>query len=194
MTSVSSAAKPLRLDAERNRAAIVTAAAAVYAERGCHASLEEVAKVAGVGVGTVYRRFPNKGLLIEALLEDTMREYAERTEGFAEMARAEPWQAFCDHVLSLAEMQAADRAFSEVIVDPSMSSDAFREHHRRALRASLMLTVRAEAAYVLREDFHHQDLLILTRACHGVITAGTAGDTAGPRRLAELFLAGVCRR
>lgn len=185
--------KPLRLDAERNRAAILTAAATVYAERGSHPSLEEVAKLAGVGVGTVYRRFPTKGLLIEALLEATMRDYAERIEAFAVQAETEPWEAFRGHVMSLVHMQANDRAFSEVIADPTSSSDAFRDHHDRALRASLALTARAQSAGVLREDFHHRDLLILTRASHGIVAAGDPEDVGDPVRLAELFLDGLRR-
>jgi hypothetical protein len=91
-------------------------------------------------------------------------------------------------------MQAKDRAFSEVIADPTSSSDAFRDHHHRALRASLALTARAQTAGVLREDFHHRDLLILTRASHGVVTAGDAEDVGDPVRLAELFLDGLRRR
>lgn len=193
MGTSSAPVKRLRLDAARNRAAILAAAATVYAERGCHTSLEEVAKLAGVGVGTVYRRFPSKDLLIEALLEDAMRGYAERTEAFAAQAETEPWEAFRGHVLSLVHTQARDRAFSEVIADPTSSSNAFRDHHRRALRASLALSARAQDAGVLREDFRHRDLLILTRAVHGVVAAGGPGDIDGPVRLAELLLSGLQR-
>lgn len=186
-----SSTKPLRVDAERNRAAILAAAASVYADRGCETSLEEVARIAGVGVGTVYRRFPNKGLLIEALLEGTMRDYAEQTEACALRADTEPWDAFREHVYSIVTMQATDLAFSEVISDPSSSSDAFREYHRRALRASMALAAKAQAAGVLRPDFNHRDLLILTHASHGVVAASQTAGITRARRLAELVLAGM---
>jgi AcrR family transcriptional regulator len=189
--SASVPSKPLRLDAERNRAAILEAAAVIYAERGCETSLEEVAKLAGVGVGTVYRRFPNKALLIEALVEGVMREHAEQTEEFAKLVETEPWEAFRKHVLSLVSLQARDRAFSEVISQPASSSETFRAHHSRAFRASLLLTSKARAAGVLRADSHHRDLLILTHAVNGVTAASAPGDTSRSLRLAELFLAGT---
>jgi AcrR family transcriptional regulator len=184
-------ARRLRSDAERNREAILEAATAVYAEQGCETSLEAVAKLAGVGVGTVYRRFPNKSALIEALLEDTMREYAERTEAAAAQADAEPAAAFREHVVSLVTAQARDRAFSEVIAAPGAMSTSFREYHRRALRASLSLVAKAKAAGVLRSDFEHRDLLLLTVANHGLVVANAAGDLRPSLRLAELVLAGM---
>lgn len=188
MSTTSPAPRPLRTDAERNREAILAAAAVVYADRGCETSLEAVAKLAGVGVGTVYRRFPNKGLLIEALLEGSMRDYAEKTEAAAALARTEPWAAFREHVLTLVTKQAVDRAFSEVVSDPSTSSEAFRTYHRRALRASLALMATAKKAGVLRPDAEHRDLLLLTRANHGVVQASPVGDTTSSLRLAGLLL------
>jgi AcrR family transcriptional regulator len=184
-------ARRLRSDAERNREAILEAAAAVYAEQGCETSLEAVAKLAGVGVGTVYRRFPNKEALLEALLEGAMREHAERTEEAAARADTEPAAAFRDHVVSLVTAQARDRAFSEVIAAPGTMSSSFREHHRRALRASLSLVAKAKAAGVLRPDFEHRDLLLLTAANHGLVVTASSGDVLPSLRLAELMLAGI---
>src|SRR5581483_435879 len=82
--------RPLRKDAERNRQRILRAAADVFTARGFEATLDDVAHHAGVGVGTVYRRFPNKEALAEAL-------FHERLDGLvrlAERALAEPdaWQ------------------------------------------------------------------------------------------------------
>src|SRR5215472_15564132 len=64
--------RPLRKDAERNRVRILAAAAEVFTERGLHASLDDVADRAGVGVGTVYRRFPDKEALVEALFTERL--------------------------------------------------------------------------------------------------------------------------
>src|SRR5262249_56026858 len=71
---------PLRRDAERNRQRILEAARTGFAERGLSITLDEIAKLAGVGVGTVYRRFPNKELLIDALFEDRIGEVAAAAE------------------------------------------------------------------------------------------------------------------
>src|SRR4051812_44395472 len=65
--------RPLRADAERNRRRILAAASDVFAERGLDASLDEVAAAAGVGIGTVYRRFPDKEALIDELFESKLR-------------------------------------------------------------------------------------------------------------------------
>ena len=184
-------ARPLRIDAERNRAAILAAAAKVYAEQGCDSSLEAVARLAGVGVGTVYRRFPTKEALIEALLEDAMKTYAEQAERAAARSAVEPWQAFREHVLTLVTAQAKDRAFSEVITAPGRMSPAFREYHRRAIRASFAVVAQAKAAGVVRADLEHRDLLLLTLANHGLVSAGTPGDIRPSLRLADLLLSGV---
>jgi AcrR family transcriptional regulator len=190
MTTVAPA-RPLRIDAQRNRSAILAAAAEVYAEQGCDSSLEAVARLAGVGVGTVYRRFPTKEALIEALLEGAMRTYAEQAETAATRAAAEPLQAFREHVLALVTAQAKDRAFSEVITAPSRMSPAFREYHRRALRASFAVVAAARSAGVVRADFEHRDLLLLTLANHGLVSSGAPSDVRSSLRLADLLLAGV---
>src|ERR687893_559304 len=66
--------RPLRADAERNRQRILAAASTVFAERGLDVSLDDIAGAAGVGVGTVYRRFPDKDALIDALFEDKIAD------------------------------------------------------------------------------------------------------------------------
>src|SRR5436190_821839 len=84
--------RPLRRDAERNRQRILDAARELFTERGLAVSLNDIAHHAGVGVGTVYRRFPDRVQLIEALFEQRLEQIRE----LAEAARAEPdpWQAF----------------------------------------------------------------------------------------------------
>ena len=67
--------RPLRRDAERNRQRILEAARDAFAEEGLSVTLDEIARRAGVGVGTVYRRFPDKEQLIEALFEDQMQAF-----------------------------------------------------------------------------------------------------------------------
>src|SRR5579884_266131 len=84
-------ARPLRADAERNRQRILRAAAEVFTTRGLQTSLDEVARHAGVGVGTVYRRFPDKDALVEALFEERIQQII----GLADAAWNEPdsWSA-----------------------------------------------------------------------------------------------------
>ena len=85
-SATSSSDRPLRRDAERNRQRILQAAAEVFAERGLSATMDDIAEHASVGVGTVYRRFPDKELLIDALFEERMARMLE----VAQQALAEP--------------------------------------------------------------------------------------------------------
>ena len=161
--------KPLRADAERNRQAIICAAGSVFAEEGTSVTLERIAAVAGVGVGSIYRRFASIDELVAVVLEEKMRRYADRTEAAADQAIDQPWEAFRDWVLFILEQQATDLAFSDVLLSDNAGSELFQTDFRRALRDSIRLVNRARAAGVIRPDFDHSDLLMLQHANAGVV-------------------------
>lgn len=163
--------RPLRADAERNRQSIICAAGSVFAERGTDVTLEYIAEVAGVGVGTIYRRFASVPELLAVVLDEKMKLYADRTEEAAAQAEADPRAAFEGYVLYILQQQADDLAFSELVTAPTGVSDAFRGHIRRALRASTTLIERAQAAGVVRADFDHSDLYLLLQANAGLVKA-----------------------
>jgi len=101
--------RPLRRDAERNRQRILKAALEVFTERGLDASLDEVARHAGVGVGTVYRRFRTKEELVEALFVNRIEEVAALAE---EATRAaDPWSGLACFMEQAATILAEDTAF-----------------------------------------------------------------------------------
>ena len=112
--------RPLRADARRNRERILKAARAVFAEQGMHSQIDDVAKRAKVGVGTVYRHFPTK----EALLDALVREHFEEIAGFAREAleREDAWEGFCELMWRAAEHNAADLAFCEAIASSDKSA------------------------------------------------------------------------
>jgi AcrR family transcriptional regulator len=154
----------MRADARRNREKIIKAARICLARDGLDAQIEEIARRAKVGVGTVYRHFPTKDDLVFALA-------AERFERLAELARAaidegDPWEAFCDFLRSSAEIQIADRALSEVMLD---SKDVMHEHAERVgiLELVEQLMNRAKAAGALREDAEPEDVPMLMCALGG---------------------------
>src|SRR3981189_2924950 len=93
-SATSTGARPLRRDAERNRQQILLAARAAFAERGVEVTLDEIAQRAGVGVGTIYRRYANKDELIDELYEDIVAEIATVAE--AALAQPDPWKGFVD--------------------------------------------------------------------------------------------------
>src|SRR5437763_8806283 len=86
--------RPLRRDAERNRQLILDAARVVFAERGLSGSHDDIAREAGVGVGTVYRRFPDKEELIDALFEERIGEIADVAR--ASLAAGDAWEGLVD--------------------------------------------------------------------------------------------------
>ena len=181
-------ARPLRVDAERNRQAIICAAGAVFAKEGTAVTLERIAAAAGVGVGTIYRRFTSTEELVGVVLEEKMSRYADRTEEAARHATEEPWVAFREWVLFILEQQATDFAFSEVILSATEGSALFRSEVRRAMRASLHLVNRARAAGAIRSDFDHSDLLMLQYANAGLVRGTHRSAPDAWRRFGDYML------
>jgi len=103
----------LRKDAERNRTRLLDAARQAFADQGLEAPFEEIARRAGVGIGTLYRRFPTRAALIEALFEDKAAEYVRASE--AALAADDDWDGFAGFVERICEMQAKDRGFTDVL-------------------------------------------------------------------------------
>src|SRR5829696_9601637 len=105
--------KPLRADARRNRERILKAARAVFADQGIEAQIDDVARRAKVGVGTVYRHFPTKELLLDAIV----REHFDAIAVMAREALAseDGWAGFCELIWRAAERNAADRSLCEVM-------------------------------------------------------------------------------
>ena len=117
--------RPLRRDAERNRQRILRAASEVFTARGVEATLDDVAHHAGVGVGTVYRRFPDKEALIEALFEkrlDTMVGLAE--EG---SANPDPWAGLVFFLEQAGGLLAGDRGLRQILMFASYGRDRVGE-------------------------------------------------------------------
>src|SRR5215216_5907506 len=114
--------RPLRADAERNRERILAAAAMVFAEHGLDVSLDDIAAAAGVGVGTVYRRFPDKDALIDALFEDKIDGAVQLASDALEIE--DPWEGLVTFMRGMCRMQAEDRGFKDAL----LSRDRGREH------------------------------------------------------------------
>ena len=105
---------PLRKDAERNRQRILEAAREVFATRGLSATLDDIAHHAGVGVGTVYRRFPDKEQLIDALFEERIDEIA--TAATESVAIEDPWDGVVHFLQRALELQAGDRGLKQLLL------------------------------------------------------------------------------
>jgi AcrR family transcriptional regulator len=146
-------ARPLRADAERNRRKLLEAAHRVFAERGLDAGVDEIAREAGVGMGTLYRRFPTKDALVEAILELRMAELAA---AFDEAAAAEDaWDAFAGCAFALASAIAADRGFFEVVSEAVSRREDLRG---RLVETLEPVVARAQEAGVVRADVTARDV------------------------------------
>jgi AcrR family transcriptional regulator len=151
--------RPLRADAERNRQRILSAAATVFAERGLEVSLDDIAHTAGVGVGTVYRRFPDKDALIDALLESKIGAMLE----IAETARAmeDPWEGFVFFLSGMSRTHAKDRGLKECMFSTSRGRERAQRAREQISPIATHLLERAQAAGKVRADIVATDLPLM---------------------------------
>ncbi|TAM80808.1 MAG: TetR/AcrR family transcriptional regulator [Jatrophihabitans sp.] len=151
--------RPLRADARRNYERLLAAAHDEFTERGAGASLEEVARRAGVGVGTLYRHFPTRQRLLEAVYVGEVERLCRSAEDFA---GADPWTALTGWLHRFVDYLATKRALVEEMM-ASMTKDApvFRTCHDAIFSAGEPLLERAQQAGVVRPDIRLQDVVDL---------------------------------
>jgi AcrR family transcriptional regulator len=159
----------LRADAERNRGRVLDAARAVFAEQGLAASTNEIARRAGVGVATLFRRFPTRDDLVGAVFADKMSAYTAAIEDA--LADPDPWHGFCGYIERVCRMQADDRAFADVLTMTFPTAKGLEAERNRSAHALAELLERAKATGRLRADFAHQDVPLILMANAGVVTA-----------------------
>lgn len=148
-----------RRHARRNHELLVAAAREVFAERGVDASLEEIARRAGVGVGTLYRHFANRDALVEAVFERRRGEFVAVAEAAADEPDA--WLALVGFLGRMLEIQAGDRMLKDVFLRSPPGTgrvEAARTELRRLFETVLE---RARAQGRLRDDFEFSDLALL---------------------------------
>ena len=168
----------LRADAARNREAVVCAAREVFAEAGLDAPLEEIARRAGVGIGTLYRRFPCREQLVSAALIDKIMTYADAAE--QALAEPDPWAGFTGFVRRICAMQAGDRGLADLLLITLAPTEQLEAIRARANRSVIALIDKAKAAHRLRADMVGEDLLLMLIG-NNAIAAAAGGDA--PRAL-----------
>ncbi|MEA2126377.1 MAG: hypothetical protein QOI80_3159 [Solirubrobacteraceae bacterium] len=148
--------RPLRADARRNHTAIVKAARAVFARHGREAQMDDVARRAKVGVGTVYRHFPTKEALLAACAQDRFAQLAEIAGEALEIA--DPWDALETFLQRGAQLHASDRALSQMLMEwPALMRQAASETGNLQ-PAIAELVARAQAAGRMRPDARWEDI------------------------------------
>jgi AcrR family transcriptional regulator len=176
----------LRADAEDNRERILAAAQALFAAEGLGVPMREIARHAGVGPATLYRRYPTKQALATAAFAEQVRACEEIVE--EGLAAADPWQGFCLVIERICELHIRHRGFTEAFL--ATYPDAAESSASRELTMKSMATLarRAKARGQLRRDFELSDLVIMLTAHRGLQAAAPATRTAASRRFAALTL------
>jgi AcrR family transcriptional regulator len=177
-----------RADARRNHEKVLRAARGQFAEHGLDAQIDEIAAEAGVGVGTVYRHFPTKLDLLEALAD-------ERFQGLADAARAalevdDPWEAFEGFMTYSARVMAEDRALSEAM-DQHAKTCGDSARRVGLLELTGEVVGRAQASGQLREDVVASDVPSLVCGLGRAVRAREGMPTMSWERFLEIILAGL---
>ena len=181
--------RPLRADAERNRERILSAAAEVFAERGLDVSMDDVAAAAGVGVGTVYRRFPDKEVLIDTLFQEHLDEWARiYEEGLDD---PDPWHAVVSTHERALELWANNRGLKEILLGSPQASERATKQRMQLHPLAAKLIERAQAAGEIRADATTQDYGVVLMMVGAVMDAAEGVSPELWRRYLRIALQGL---
>ena len=192
MTELTTDTRRKRKDAVQNRQRIMDAAREVFARHGFGATLDEMATFAGVGVGTVYRHFPNKSTLINALFE-------QRVDHLVELARAagaveDAWEGFVGFMIDVSDLQTTDRGLRDLMFTAKKGfecSELLRERLRPVIQP---LVARAKAEGRLRPDFDEHDFPVLQLMLSTAHEFTSPADPEAWRRYQALIIDALCTR
>jgi AcrR family transcriptional regulator len=178
----------LRRDAQRNRQLLIDAATEVLREQGIDASLDEIARRAGVGNATLYRRFPTREDLYEAVFANmggVVQEAASRAE-----LVADPWTAFASYIEEVTQFCAADRGFSDLMMAGMAKSPALNAVRLESERILQGLLDRAQREGAVRPDIYLEDVILMLCAQQRVSPAAEAVAPGTWRRHLAIALDG----
>jgi AcrR family transcriptional regulator len=176
------AGRPLRADAERNRRALLDAAEAVFSERGFDVSVAEIAQRAGVGHGTVFRRFPTKDHLIAAIVVDRMAGASARCRALLDAP--DPAEGMFEWLADMVGTKQSDRWLFEALADSFLANRDIRAAHTEMVTALDALLRRAQEAGAVRPDVGAVDVLMLIKGvCEAIGPFQQLDPQIGQRQL-----------
>ncbi len=176
----------LRADAALNRARILDAAGAAFAEFGVNASMAEIARRADVGMATLFRRFATKEILLREVFADSIAACEADLE--AALTDPEPWHAFRSVIEGFCETQVRARGLASEIVATFLEGTGFDEERLMVEWNLGRLIARAQASGDLRDDVGYADFMIVLKANAGVIAMSGAMAEEASRRLVAMML------
>jgi AcrR family transcriptional regulator len=176
--------RPKRADARRNYDKLVTAARTAFTEDGTSAPLEDVAERAGVGIGTLYRHFPTRQVLLEAVYVDEVEAMARAA---ADLSELPPWDALSQWLHQYLGFAATKKALNEALMEAAPDSDVLLSCRTAITGAGTALVERAQREGVIRADTNFMDVV---RMVGGIAMVPTA-DPGQKERMLELALDGL---
>ncbi|MHA5054363.1 TetR/AcrR family transcriptional regulator [Streptomyces sp. SD15] len=181
-------ARPLRRDAQRNRDALLASARACFAEHGLEAPLEQVAKRAGLAIGTLYRHFPTRLDLVQAVFAEKTAVWQAAAEKAVAMDDA--WAGLCHFLETMCELQSADRGFNDLASMRLPETACLAGAQTRIHELGVRIVERAQEQGSLRPDLTPEDLAFVIWS-HSRITEATHDIAPGVwRRHLYLLLDG----
>ncbi|MFE5114151.1 TetR/AcrR family transcriptional regulator [Streptomyces sp. NPDC056663] len=186
-TTTTSESGPRRRDARRNREAFLASARKAFAEHGADASLERIARDAGLAIGTLYRHFPHRLDLLIAALEPQLNDFFERAEA---ATRHDPRRGFRTFLTDLCELQASDRGFSDFVCRRFPASPITEPIHDRICGLASIVLERAQDSGAVRSDVTNGDVMSLLWANSRIIEATDEAAPTAWRRHLRLLLDG----
>lgn len=177
---------PRRRDAREHRDKLIAAARIEFGAHGVDASLEKIAREAGVAIGTLYRHFPKRLDLLLAAFEPRVQEFFDGAE--KAMAEADPWDAFVDYLENLFAMQAGDRGFNDFLSRRfAGNAETERIHDQLCSQIEDVLT-RAQQAGRVRPDIAQADIVNLIWSNGRIMDATSTTAPNAWRRSLHLML------
>jgi AcrR family transcriptional regulator len=174
----------LRADAEDNKERLLDAARRLFAEHGLTVTMRDVARAAGVGPATLYRRFPTKQDLIDEAFADEL--HACRSIVSEGCAEPDPWRGLCDVLVRVGELNARNQGFTDAVL--SSRPESLGSHRADMLRELAALCGRAQRAGSLRAGVGIDDLVLVLMAGRGLSGATADIRVARARRFAALAI------
>lgn len=180
----------MRADAQRNRDQIVAAAQTLFLEEGVDVPMEEIARRAGVGVGTLYRRFPDRDALLQATAHDSLRRLAEMAEAAWDQ-EPDSWAALCRFLRGCAELRlgAMSSAIEPHLHQSIRAAPELTEIRQKVIDLIDRMTAGAQAEGALRPDIGSGDVATLMTV--QVYTPPHMSNGQATRRVVEIMLDGL---
>lgn len=179
----------LRADAQENRDRVLAAARELFAKRGLDVTMRAIARAAGVGPATLYRRFPTRRALLDAAFADELHACAGIVD--AGCADPDPWHGLCSVIEGLIVLNAQNQGFVDAFLSAGPEIDTVVAHRAALLPRLVDLTARARDAGSLRSDVGIDDVVLVLLAGRGLSAVSPDDRTAAARRLSALAIDGL---